>query len=234
MTGIDVTFTLDYPNEDKILDLSDALKIALEKLQQSKDKLNLQVVIEVINDVAAAEFENLKRLNCFKINLEPSENQLQEIRVEYFECLPFEIKLVKPDLLIKNTILNITRISSVSHDGSVAVPAFSIAKINKCKPADQDPDVFCKDLDLKLEIKKIEQDGSKVTLQALPSGIHKPVAYLWEVPDADRPYANKQKAEFTFKDADDISTPKKVRLIAFTKDGCRAFKETVIDINKSL
>lgn len=187
---------------------------------------------EQVNGLISKKVENQDWL-IFKYQNIESQFGLDTWEIEYFECLKFEMQITWSSRVITH-VPPATNLL-VNQDGSnikvnqqnqviLAIPAFNIAKIEKCKP-ERPITKLCQEINLKLEIsKKIE--GEKVRLRAVPSGDDAPIAYLWEIQDGNPALSNKQEDVFTLSGQGD----KIIRLSAYTKTGCRVVEAGTVKI----
>ena len=159
------------------------------------------------------------------------------LRIEYFECLKFDIRIVsafqRPE---------VTEVLSLAYspDGTaiessvggvdmdpVKIPAFDTIKIDKCNPQIRAKPLRVKAPDLTLKITK-KVGNLKASVKVTSSGKDKSAAYLWEVQGGNPAMANTQSAEFTFASAEPKS--RLLRVTAFTEDGHRVIQEDKIDL----
>ncbi len=113
-----------------------------------------------------------------------------------------------------------------STDSKVHIPPFGGSTSNKCHP-EEPPVPICGQLDLELEV---EREGvfpdEEVVLTAIAPW--QPAAYLWEVQDGIPSMAGGEQVVLRFEPAEPVT--KRVRLTAFTEDGCTVVLETAINI----
>jgi len=219
-------FTLEFP-EGNSLDLSEKLRSKLQETVGDKIPSPTEFA-EAVNFIATSVTDNAGN---FRLTHLATERALETFMIEFFECLSFSLEMnldfgenIQPFFRIMPQFTSVRFISQKT--GIDDLPAFNIERFNKCKPEQAIEEPCAKPLDLKLKIKK-SQVGNFVKLDAEFTGSDAPVNFLWEGEDASPPLAQGQAVSFNFNET---SGSKTIRLIVFTKGGCRAFAETTIEL----
>ena len=163
----------------------------------------------------------------------PSDESASILWIEFFKCHKFTFNIRA--VFVRRDIDEIWDVK-YTHEGteiilsgdrpSVTIPRFDCIEIDKCDPNHPEKD-YCKEVDLRLDISQAAiTTNREYSLEAKASGNDKPIAYLWEVQDANPAMSNEEKARFTFSDLG--SGVKDIRLIAYTEKGCRVMQTSRI------
>jgi hypothetical protein len=116
---------------------------------------------------------------------------------------------------------------ATSADSKLRIPPFDGSTSNKCRP-DDPPVPRCKGTDLELDFSQEGMFPNVVTLKAVVSGADTPVAFLWEVEEAIPSVAGGEQVRLKFES--DNPPQKRVRLTAYTENGCTVTVERTIAI----
>jgi hypothetical protein len=229
--NIGASFSFEFP-QGSVIDLSEEVRIMLQKVAGDNDSF-----AERINSLIA---EKTGRSDWLKFEHSPSESSFMATWwIEYFECLQFELEvhwsireiIREPDIYT----ISVTPTAStyVVKDMKetyldVTIPAFDGYKIDKCNPLTLPKSLCAKEINLALKISH-QVEGLMANLKVEPSGIDKPVAYLWEAQDGNPQMSNGQEASFTFTQSEHAT--RLIQLTAFTERGCRVIVKDTIDLN---
>ncbi len=233
-----LVFLFDFPQGGSV-DLSADVQSIIQVANLNDLNANFAVVVQKwldqINQLIA---KITGKPDWLKLSYESDKpGTLGILWIEYFECLEFDIQIassfrrsdVNEGLSVayspKGTTLTLQSLGQANGE-IVNIPAFDGTKIDKCNPGTPVETLCAKAPALALKIGK-QLDGLTLSVNVTPSRSDIPVvAYLWEVQDANPAMANTQKAKFTFTSTD--PKPKRIRVTAFTVEGCRVIQDDTI------
>ena len=222
MVSVHVSVFIIETVDGQTIDLSEDVMVILRA--NGTDDLNrnfdqtVQGWIKRINELIAAATGSPDWLI---LSYESARARMPTLWVEHFECLKFEFKIHQswtvPEI-DNHTIAtySVDGLHLVHDDNVTAIPPFNRRRIAKCDP-ERPATELCGPFDLRLEIIK-ELGSGEIMLQVVAQGATRPAFYTWELQDCMPLLAIGERV--TFRVVTTQPTEKRIRLCAFTEDGC--------------
>lgn len=191
------------------------------------------VVGRWLEEINALVAEHVGSDQWFRLDYETGESPWGALFTDRLACLEYRFVLTvrfvqgrKAHEFSFEYTVDGTVVVDHMNQGKAFLPLMGGHTSNKCRPQEP-PEPRCKDTDLELWFDK-EVSLPEATFHAGYSGGEVPVAFLWEIQDGSPSLSGEQQVSVRFDPMEPVD--KRVRLTAFTANGCTVVVEETINL----